>query len=213
MREQVIKSILENKIIAIVRGVEPEKAINVAKALSRGGIKLIEVTFNQKATDNFKATTDAISAIKENCPNVLVGAGTVLTKQQVDLAILAGAKYIISPDTDEEIIRYSVRKGLVSLPGAYTASEAKKAYSYGADFVKLFPCMDVEYLKALKAPLSHIKFLAVGGINLENASTYIKAGAVGVGVGSSLVNKKFVEEENWEALTDLAKQFIEKVGL
>ncbi len=213
MREEVIKKIEENKIIAIVRGANPEQAVKVAKAINDGGIKLIEVTFNQKSTDNFKATTEAIKAIKNACPNMTVGAGTVLNKNQVDLALSAGAEYIVSPDTDEEVIRYSVEKGLVSLPGAYTASEAKKAYLYGADFVKLFPCMDVEYLKALKAPLSHIKFLAVGGINIENASSFIKAGAVGVGVGSALVNKKYVEEENWEALTNLAKKFNEQVRI
>ena len=211
MREEIIKSIEENKIIAIIRGVEPEKAIKVAKALYDGGIKMVEVTFNQSAPEKFNQTTDAIKAIKENFPDILVGAGTVLTVEQVDLAKVAGAEYIISPDTDEEVIKYTVKSGLVSLPGAYTASEVKKAHNAGADFVKLFPCTSVSYLKAVKAPLSHIKFLAVGGVTVDNASDFIKAGAVGLGVGSSLVNKKFIDEENWEALTNLAKEFVRKV--
>ena len=211
MREQVIKTIEENKIIAIIRGVEPEKAIKVAKALYDGGIKMVEVTFNQSAPEKFNQTTDAIKAIKEKFPDILVGAGTVLTVEQVDLAKVAGAEYIISPDTDEEVIKYTVKSGLVSLPGAYTASEVKKAHNAGADFVKLFPCTSVSYLKAVKAPLSHIKFLAVGGVTVDNASDFIKAGAVGLGVGSSLVNKKFIDEENWEALTNLAKEFVRKV--
>ncbi len=213
MREQVIKTIEENKIIAIIRGVEPEKAIKVAKALYDGGIKMVEVTFNQSAPEKFNQTTDAIKAIKENFPDILVGAGTVLTVEQVDLAKVAGAEYIISPDTDEEVIKYTVKSGLVSLPGAYTASEVKKAHNAGADFVKLFPCTSVSYLKAVKAPLSHIKFLAVGGVTVDNASDFIKAGAVGLGVGSSLVNKKFIDEENWEALTNLAKEFVRKVRM
>lgn len=211
MREEIIKSIEENKIIAIIRGVEPEKAIKVAKALYDGGIKMVEVTFNQSAPEKFNQTTDAIKAIKENFPDILVGAGTVLTVEQVDLAKVVGAEYIISPDTDEEVIKYTVKSGLVSLPGAYTASEVKKAHNAGADFVKLFPCTSVSYLKAVKAPLSHIKFLAVGGVTVDNASDFIKAGAVGLGVGSSLVNKKFIDEENWEALTNLAKEFVRKV--
>ena len=211
MREQVIQSILENKIIAIVRGANPEQAVKVAKAIYDGGIKLIEVTFNQKNPNSFCDTVSAISAIKKNIPEMVVGAGTVLSKEQVDLAISGGAEYIVSPDTDVEVIKYSVEKGLVSLPGAYTASEAKTAYNAGADFVKLFPCTDVAYLKALKAPLSHIRFLAVGGVNVDNAKAFINAGAVGIGVGSSLVNKQLLEREDWNGLTQLAKAFVENV--
>ena len=211
MREQVIQSILENKIIAIVRGANPEQAVKVAKAIYDGGIKLIEVTFNQKNPNSFCDTVSAISAIKKNIPEMVVGAGTVLSKEQVDLAISGGAEYIVSPDTDVEVIKYSVEKGLVSLPGAYTASEAKTAYNAGADFVKLFPCTDVAYLKALKAPLSHIRFLAVGGVNVDNAKAFINAGAVGIGVGSSLVNKQLLEREDWNGLTQLAKAFVEDV--
>ena len=104
MREQVIQSILENKIIAIVRGANPEQAVKVAKAIYDGGIKLIEVTFNQKNPNSFCDTVSAISAIKKNIPEMIVGAGTVLSKEQVDLAISGGAEYIVSPDTDVEVI-------------------------------------------------------------------------------------------------------------
>ena len=211
MREQVIQSILENKIIAIVRGANPEQAVKVAKAIYDGGIKLIEVTFNQKNPNSFCDTVKAISAIKKNIPEMVVGAGTVLSKEQVDLAISGGAEYIVSPDTDVEVIKYSVEKGLVSLPGAYTASEAKTAYNAGADFVKLFPCTDVAYLKALKAPLSHINMVAVGGVNTENAVDFLNAGAVGVGVGSSLVNKKYLENGEYDKITEIAKNLVEKV--
>ena len=212
MREQVIKSILDNKIIAIVRGIDVDSAVEVAKALYKGGIKLIEVTFNQKLPESFVDTVNSIKLIKKNCPDIIVGAGTVLNTEQVDLAISGGAEYIISPDTDKSVIEYSVKKGLVSLPGAYTATEVKTAHLAGADFVKLFPCSDVQYLKALKAPLSHVKFLAVGGVNVDNALDFIKAGAVGVGVGSSLVKKEWVENKEFDKLTQLAKKFVEKVG-
>ena len=213
MRENIIKAIEENKIIAIMRGVEPEKAVKVARALSKGGIKLVEVTFNQKSKDGFKDTLNAIQAIKENCPDMIVGAGTVLSIKQVDLAKQAGATYIVSPDADEDVIAYTVKCDMVSLPGAYTATEAKRAHNAGADFVKLFPCIEgsIAYLKAMKAPLSHIKFLAVGGVNVDNAKAFIDAGAVGIGVGSSLINKELIEREDWKGLTQLAKNFVEQV--
>ena len=97
------------------------------------------------------------------------------------------------------------------MPGAYTASEAKKAYNAGADFVKLFPCSDVNYLKALKAPLSHIKLVAVGGVNTENAVDFINAGACGVGVGSSLINNKYLQNGEYDKITQIAKNLVEEI--
>lgn len=211
MREQVIEIIEKNKIIAIVRGADVEQAVKAAKAVSLGGVKLIEVTFNQKAPETFCDTVKAIALIKESCPDMIVGAGTVLTVEQVDLAKSAGAEYIVSPDTDEQVIKHTVNSGLVSLPGAYTASEVKKAHNAGADFVKLFPCTDASYLKALKAPLSHINFLAVGGVNADNALEFIKAGAVGVGVGGALINKKLLDGGEYEKITETAKKFVENI--
>ncbi len=211
MRDNVIKAIEKHKAIAIVRGANPEQAVSSAKAVYEGGMRLIEVTFNQKDPSSFLDTVKAIKGIKENFPDMLVGAGTVLTKKQVDLAILGGAEYIVSPDTDEKVIKYTVKKGLVSLPGAYTASEAKKAHEAGADFIKLFPCSDESYLKAIKAPLSHVKFLAVGGVNVDNAVGFIKAGAVGVGLGGSLINKKYLDEGDYQKITDIAKTLVEKI--
>lgn len=214
MREEIIKIIEENKLIAIIRGEEPNVAVSVAKALCAGGIKLVEVTFNQKEPDAFYKTADAIKQIKDELQDkIRVGAGTVLTTRQVEIAFTAGAEYIISPDTDEKVIKRTVELGMVSLPGAYTASEVKAAHNAGADFVKLFPCTDgaISYLKALKAPLSHIKFLAVGGVNVDNAKDFIKAGAVGVGVGSSLVNKEWIKSGEFDKITSLAKRFVESI--
>lgn len=213
MRENIIKTIEKEKIIAIIRGADIEQAVKASKAIYDGGIKLVEVTFNQKSPESFIQTVNSIKAIKSACPEMIVGAGTVLNTEQVDLALSAGAEYIVSPDTDEKVIAYSVKNGLVSLPGAYTATEVKKAHEAGADFVKLFPCTDgaVQYIKALKAPLSHIKFLAVGGVTAENAGDFIKAGAVGIGVGGALINKKWLDEGEYEKITELAKKFVESV--
>ena len=211
MLNQIIEKIENERVIAIVRGIDCSKIVDLANALSKGGISLVEVTFNQKSPETFIDTAKAISLINNNCPYMTVGAGTVLTTEQVDIAYNAGAKFIISPDSDQNVIKHTVQKGMVSIPGAYTASEAKTAHQAGAHFVKLFPCMDASYLRAIKAPLSHIKFLAVGGVNDKNAIEYINAGAVGVGVGSSLVNKKYVENGDFDKITKIALSLVESV--
>ena len=214
MRQRIIQEILDQKIISIVRGVEPDKMVRIAEALYEGGVTLIEVTFNQKNPDSWQETADAIAAIKAAMGDkMFVGAGTVTSVELVDMAAKAGAGYIISPDTDLEVIAKTRELGLVSLPGAYTASEAKQAHKAGADFVKLFPCVEgaPAYVKALCAPFNHIKFLAVGGVNADNAATFLRSGAVGLGVGGSLVNKKWVEEGRFDLITAEAKKFIENI--
>ena len=215
MRNKIISEIREKKIIAIVRGADEEQALMAARALYEGGIALVEVTFNQKAPETFANTVAAIKAIGQQLDDkVLVGAGTVTSVEQVQIAADAGAKYIISPDTDVDVIKKTRELGLVSLPGAYTPSEAKRAYNAGADFVKLFPCVGdaPSYIKAVCAPLNHIKFLAVGGVNEENAKDFFKAGAVGIGVGSNLVNKKLMDEGNYGEITERARRFVSAVN-
>ena len=214
MRQSVIQQICEKKIIAIVRGADVAQAVAAAKALYEGGVSLVEVTFNQKAQETFVTTAEAIRSIREQLGDrVLVGAGTVLTVEQVTLAADAGAAYIISPNTDEAVIAKTLELGLVSLPGAYTPTEAVRAHNAGADFVKVFPCVGdaPAYVKALCAPLSHIKFLAVGGVSAENAADFMKAGAVGLGVGSSLVNKKWLDSGEFFKITEQAQRFVDAV--
>ncbi len=211
MRSEIINQIEKNKIIAIMRGVEVGDAVRVAEALYKGGIKFVEVTFNQSDTNSFIDTANMIKAIKTAMAGKMcVGAGTVITKEQLQLAYDAGAEYIISPDTDENIIRKTVEMGMVSIPGAYTATEVKKAHNAGADFVKLFPS-SISYLKAIKAPLSHIKFLAVGGIDLSNAKEFIKAGATGIGVGGFLVNQSWIKAGNFDKITETATALVNNI--
>lgn len=215
MRERILQEILQKKIISIVRGVEPEKILKIAEALYEGGVTLIEVTFNQKDPASWAQTAAAINAIHTTMGDkMFVGAGTVTSVELVDMAAKAGAGYIISPDTDPAVIRRTKELGLVSLPGAYTPTEAKLAHNSGADFVKLFPCVGdaPAYLKAVCAPMSHIKFLAVGGVNADNAADFIKAGAVGIGAGSCLVNKKWVDAGEYHKITQEAKRFVENLS-
>lgn len=215
MKERVIDAILENKIIAIVRGIGVDEAVAAAEALYEGGIRLVEVTFNQKAPEAFCDTARAIRAIKERMGDkMLVGAGTVTSVELVEMAAEAGAAYIISPDTDPEVIKRTRELGLVSLPGAYTPSEVKVAHNAGADFVKLFPCVGdaVAYVKAVCGPMNHIRFLAVGGVNENNAADFLKAGALGVGVGGNLVNKEWVKAGEYHKITAAAKKYVESTN-
>ena len=215
MRETVINEIKKQKIIAIMRGLSTDEAVKTAKALYEGGITLVEVTFNQKAPESFVDTAAAIKAIKEEMGDkMLVGAGTVTSPELVRLAAEAGALYIISPDTDVEVIKTTKELGLVSLPGAYTPTEAKVAYNAGADFVKLFPCVGnaPAYVKAVCAPLNHINFLAVGGVNADNAADFLKAGALGVGVGGNLVNKEWIKNGEFDKITAEAKKYVASVN-
>ena len=215
MREAVISEILKKKIIAIVRGVEPAEILRTAQALYDGGITLMEITFNQRDPDSFRQTAQSIAAVRAHMSGKLIaGAGTVTSTELVELACSAGAEYIISPDTDPAVIRRTRELGLVSLPGAYTPSEAKQAHNAGADFVKLFPCVGPTapaYLKALCAPLSHIRFLAVGGVDASNAAAFLRAGAVGLGVGSSLVSRSRVEEGRFDEITAASQQLVQAI--
>jgi 2-dehydro-3-deoxyphosphogluconate aldolase/(4S)-4-hydroxy-2-oxoglutarate aldolase len=132
-----------------------------------------------------------------------------MTEAQVEHAYRAGAEFIISPDCYEKVIKRTNELGMVSIPGVFTATEAANAHRYGADFVKLFPNseMKVSYLKALLAPLSHIKFLAVGGVNTENLREYLDAGAKGAGIATAIANKKDILAGDFEAVTRRAKEF------
>lgn len=208
MREQVLQWAEQKKIIAIVRGIESEKCLKVAQALYDGGIRLMEVTYDQKAPDSWKSTAQAIGGIaKQFEGRLLVGAGTVTTPELVELTHSVGGQFIISPDTNVDVIRRTRELGLVSMPGALTPSEVLTAHNAGADIVKLFPAADLGpgYLKAIRAPISHVKMMAVGGINEKNIGQFLAAGAIGAGVGGNLANRTWIEEGRFEEITRAAR--------
>ena len=210
MKTNIIDAVEKNKIIAIIRGVSKDKLTPLAEALYRGGIRLLEITYSANGKVSDEDTAESIKALSTHFEGRMhIGAGTVLTKKQVELTAQAGGKFIISPNVDEEVITATVEHGLVSMPGALTPSEICQAHKYGADFVKLFPISDLGagYVKAVKAPLSHIKLLAVGGITDENMSEYLNAGVCGFGIGSSLTDKKMIEAGDWDGITELAKRY------
>lgn len=198
------------KLIAIVRGLEPACITDLAEALHAGGIDLIEVTFNQADQESWQRTAEAILAIAKKAERrMLPGAGTVLNEAQLTLACEAGARYIITPNTNPNFIEKVKKMGLCCFPGAFTPSEITAAYNSGADAVKLFPAgqLGPEYIKALRAPLSHIPLMAVGGVNEKNAAHFVSAGCMGLGVGGSLVNSEWIKAEKWEKITALAAEY------
>ena len=210
-----LEYVKERKIVAIVRGLSPEYLIRLGHAFEEGGIGLMEVTYNQSAPETWKDTAKGIEAVeKEFGDRLLVGAGTVITLEQVSMTYNAGGHYLVTPTTQPEIIRAGKALGLGLYPGAFTPSEILAAYDAGADAVKVFPasCLGPGYIKAIRAPLSHIPLMAVGGVNEKNAADFMKAGCVGLGVGGNLVNKEWIRNGEWEKITALAKEFKKAVA-
>jgi len=209
-REEIIKDIEENKIIVIMRGFTTEQLLKSVEAMAKGGIKLVEVTFDQSGKIKDEETSANIRALKERfAGRVRIGAGTVMSERQAELAFEGGAEFIISPDCYDRVIKKTRELGMVSIPGVFTPTEAANAHRFGADFAKLFPNseMELSYLKALVVPLSHIKFLAVGGVTPENMKDYLNAGAKGIGVATAIANKEAIFAGNYEEITRRAKLF------
>ena len=211
----IMERVEKERIIAIVRGISNDRILDTCKALVAGGVTMIEVTFNQSSPTGNQDTYDAIKLIaRELKDEVCVGAGTVMTVEQVELAVEAGANYIISPNFDRDVVARTKELGVAPMPGVLTPSEIVEAYKAGAVAAKLFPAgtIGLDYIKAIKAPISHIPVIAVGGVDVNNVGEFIKAGCIGVGVGSSLVNKELINNGKYEELKELAKQFIKNAN-
>ena len=209
-KQQLIDKIKREKIVAIVRGVSSDKLSKLLEALHNGGIRFVEITFDSSGKITDEQTAENINMLSRKFTGRLhIGAGTVVKKKQAQLAVTAGAEYLISPNVAEEVITYALEHGIVSIPGAMTPSEAVRAYDIGADFVKIFPSdsLGVGYIKALCAPLSNIPFMAVGGVNDKNIGNFLNAGVCCVGVGSNITPKDLIAAEDWDGISKLAKTY------
>jgi 2-dehydro-3-deoxyphosphogluconate aldolase / (4S)-4-hydroxy-2-oxoglutarate aldolase len=181
-----LRQILTHKIVAIIRGANPEDVLEISKALYEGGVRCLEITLNSA---NALQLIENIAGKMEG--RILVGAGTVLSAAEAKDAIAAGAKFIISPVMSIDIIHKTKELGAVSIPGAFTPTEIFNAYSGGADIIKVFPgTSGPGFIKEVLAPLPHILLMPTGGINLQNINEFKKAGAVAFGIGKSLVDTK-----------------------
>lgn len=210
-KKRVIQEIAKYKIIAIARGIYGEKCIKLAQALYEGGIKLLEVTFDQSNSQSLQETADTLQELNRVLGNkMLFGAGTVISTEEVDIAAKAGAQFIISPNTDEAVIAETLKQGLVSIPGAMTPSEILSANRLGADFVKLFPSAQLgyDYIRSIRAPINHVMLLATGGVNVDNIGAFLKLGMIGAGVGGNLCSKTLVSEGRFNEITAAAREYV-----
>jgi 2-dehydro-3-deoxyphosphogluconate aldolase/(4S)-4-hydroxy-2-oxoglutarate aldolase len=203
-RETTLKRILDGGIVAVVRAESGESLVKVVRALADGGVTAAEITFT---------VPDAIEVIRqvrhEIGDAVILGAGTVLDPETARAALLAGAEYIVAPSLNVEVIRLCRRYDKVVMPGAFTPTEVVAAWEAGADVVKVFPA-DVggpPYLKALRGPLPQVRLMPTGGVDLNTAENFLKAGACCLGVGGSLVESKAVASGDFTRIRDLAAQY------
>lgn len=204
-REQGLQLIDETKIIAIVRGVEEQHIEGVAGALLEGGVRVMEITLNTAGAPAM------IASLQQKLGDQMyIGAGTVLDVEDAKKALDAGAAYIVTPNMEEEVIRYAADRGIPIYPGAMTPTEIVKAWKAGATAVKIFPgaSLGLGYIKELQGPLSHIPMVAVGGVNEDNIAQFIQAGCCAVGIGGSLVNLKEIAAGNYSWIRDKAQRLI-----
>ncbi len=211
MKNEITAKIKEEKIIAIIRHLGAKDAEALCEALYKGGIRLAEITFDPAGTIPAEETAKTISVLREKfAGKMLIGAGTVLDMDYARIAIGAGAEFIISPNTDPDVIRYTKECGRVSIPGAMTPTEVVSAYRAGADFVKVFPSdtLGLKFIKALRAPLPHIPLIPTGGINTGNIADFLSAGAAAVGIGSNLSRNDLVKAGRLDEITALAEEYL-----
>ena len=174
----------------------------------------MEITYDQKHPETWESTAQTIGAVADAfAGRMYIGAGTVTCPELVELTHKYGGQFIISPDMNEAVIARTCELGMVSIPGALTPTEVTTAHRAGADFVKLFPAgvFGPGYIKAVKAPISHIDLLVVGGVNEDNVASFLAAGAIGAGIGGNLVNAAWVKAGQYEKITETARLLVDSV--
>jgi 2-dehydro-3-deoxyphosphogluconate aldolase/(4S)-4-hydroxy-2-oxoglutarate aldolase len=209
--EEILKTISDAKILPVIRAPTVDLARSATLALASGGIRVFEITLTIPDAPRLIEELCAYNLSQKGAPS-LIGAGTVLSADDALRCIESGAQFIVSPGLDREMISLCKRRSVPVFPGALTPTEVISAHRAGADMVKIFPCSAMggaSYLRALKAPLPHVKLLPTGGVVLDNMLDYLAAGASAVGVGTDLVNLGLLEMEGPEALTARARRFVE----
>lgn len=205
-RSEIISRLVNPGIVAVIRTEKPEQLPELCEALVAGGVIALEITFT--VPNALEAIRDASRRFADRA---LVGAGTVLNADMCRAAIGAGAEFVVSPIAKLEIIGAAHASDKPVMIGAYTPTEAQTAHEAGADFIKIFPAdkLGPSYIKALRAPLPHLKIVPTGGVDLNTAADFLKAGCAALGVGGSLLTAEILKTGNWAELTRLAKAFVE----
>jgi 2-dehydro-3-deoxyphosphogluconate aldolase/(4S)-4-hydroxy-2-oxoglutarate aldolase len=207
-RIEIIRKLELNTAVAVIRLSDSTKLIKVCEAIFMGGVKSIEITMTvPNAIDVIK------EAVKQLGDHMLIGVGTVLTPEIAQRAIDAGANYVVSPIFKKEIIEVAHKNGVPALPGCFTPTEIQTAFEAGADIIKIFPAdvLGMAFFKGILAPMPQLKLMPTGGVTLTNAGDWIKAGACAVGVGTALLDKKAIENENYNLLTDNARLIMSSI--
>ena len=196
-------------VVPVIKLNHPERdAAKLGKALSAGGVPVAEITFRAAGADT------AIKLMKEACPDMLVGAGTVTTTAQIDKVIAAGGDFIVSPGFDPELVAYAQEKNIPIFPGCTTASEYHQALKFGLELIKFFPSEQsggLAKIKALAAPFPQFKVMPTGGISLKNLADYIKAPVIAACGGSYMVTADLIDNNKWDEITELCKKSVEIV--
>lgn len=203
-----LKALADCGVVAVVRGNSKEVGVKISRSCIKGGVKAIEVTYTNKfANDIIKALSEEF----EGQDDVIIGAGTVLDTETARAAMLAGAKYIVSPSFNAETAKICNRYKVPYIPGVMTINEIVSAHEVGVDFVKLFPgsAFGQGYIKAIKGPLPYANIMVTGGVNLDNLDSWIKAGVDSVGIGGEL--NKLGEEGKFEEITSICENYIAKL--
>lgn len=204
----VLKTIKREKLVPVIRTNDADDALRIVETLSKCGIKVFEITMT------VPMATELIAALSATDSGVLVGAGTVLDKNQAEKCVEAGAKFIVSPAFDAETVKFCRDKEIAVMPGCLTPTEVLTAWNAGADCVKIFPCDALggaKYLKTLKTLFPHIEMMPTGGVSLETIADFFAAGAIAVGVGADLVDLKALQAGQVELIAEKARQYLEIV--
>jgi len=208
-KREILNKMISEGLIPVIRVASASEAIDVANAIKEGGVSFIEITMSvQGAIDVIKELT------QEYKDEIIMGAGTVLDAETGRAALLAGAQFIVSPTLNLDLIQLAHRYSAVVVPGAMTPTEILTAWNAGADMVKVFPAGQLGgpgYIKALRGPLPQILLAPTGGVNLENAGAFIRAGAAALGVGGELVDKSAVKEKRFSVITDNTRAYLKTI--
>jgi 2-dehydro-3-deoxyphosphogluconate aldolase/(4S)-4-hydroxy-2-oxoglutarate aldolase len=196
-------------VVPVIKLNHPERdAVGLAKALCAGGVPVAEVTFRAAGADL------AIKLMKEACPDMLVGAGTVTTTEHIDKVIEAGGDFIVTPGFDPELVAYAQKKNIPIFPGCTTASEYHQALKFGLELIKFFPAEQsggLAKIKALSAPFPQFKVMPTGGISLKNLKDYLSAPVIAACGGSYMVTADLIDNNKWDEITELCKKSVEIV--
>jgi 2-dehydro-3-deoxyphosphogluconate aldolase/(4S)-4-hydroxy-2-oxoglutarate aldolase len=212
-KAQVLEAIRACGIVAVVRAESSQEAMAVTRALVRGGVRGIEITFtvpDAPAVISVVAREIAVGNLVSEDGAVLLGGGTVTTREQAISALDAGAQFLVSPCTVPDVLQVARERGVACLPGAMTPTEIWNAYALGGDIIKVFPAsrFGPAYFKDLRAPLPQIPLLPTGGVEAANAAEWLQAGAVALGVGGKLVDKAAIKAGDWDTITERARELV-----